>query len=126
MWPRLPLKPSYTAAEVEAAQPDRWAIFNHERMFRLTSFPSALDCRSVQARATRQGPLPVRYGRIAAAEVLRLDSFGVAQYVTLHSVCSFGHDCCLGPKSHNLWLGVPCSGSQPPLTPASRLRSCLH
>jgi hypothetical protein len=58
--------------------------------------------------------------------VSRLDSLAVAEYVGFHGVCSFGYYCCLGRKSHNLWLGVPYSGSQPTLNPESRHRSCLH
>jgi GTPase SAR1 family protein len=38
VWPRLKLKACYTAAEMEAALASRWVIFNHERMFPLTTF----------------------------------------------------------------------------------------
>ena len=40
VWPRLRLKPCYTVAELEAHLPDRWVIFNHERMFSLVNFRS--------------------------------------------------------------------------------------
>ncbi len=58
--------------------------------------------------------------------LLRLDSFGVAEYVGLHGVCSsfIGS---LGRKSHHLWLGFPpLSGSQPTLTPESKYRFRFH
>jgi hypothetical protein len=40
VWPRLKLKPSYTARDVELALPSRWVVFNHERMFPLVGFQS--------------------------------------------------------------------------------------
>jgi DNA helicase HerA-like ATPase len=38
VWPRLKLRPAYTANELEASLVTRWSIFNHERMFRLENF----------------------------------------------------------------------------------------
>jgi len=40
VWPRLNVKPCYTDRDVELALPQRWVIFNHERMFPLVGFQS--------------------------------------------------------------------------------------
>lgn len=49
---------------------------------------------------------------------MRLDRFGVAQYVCRHGVC-FPNVCCLGRESHNLWLGTVCA-AQPTFNSESR------
>jgi hypothetical protein len=55
-------------------------------------------------------PLPNIPLTTVSGRFLRLDSFGVTEYVSLLGVCAFGHPGCLGRESHNLGLGVPYSG----------------
>lgn len=40
VWPRLQVRPCYTARDIEVALPTRQVIFNHERMFPLVGFQS--------------------------------------------------------------------------------------
>ena len=51
-----------------------------------------------------------------ALSFLRLDSLWVTEYVGLHGVCFSVIHCCLGRKSHNLWLGSA-HAAQPMLIP---------
>lgn len=59
--------------------------------------------------------------------LLRLDSFGVAEYLGFNGIGSSVIHSCLGREFHNLGCGVPLLGSQPTLTtPASKRRRHTH